>query len=200
MTNITTPRRDSMEKPKAKPKKAKPRSSLYALWRNKASKRLVEVLVCVDGCVGSKKSRQKSSSKRKVRLTAEVEVVDSKEMIKLNHRFRGKNQPTDVLSFSSPQVFREFGYLGDLVVCLPVLKKQAAEFKHAPASELDVLLVHGVLHLMGFDHEKSAKEAKKMQKLEAQVLEALQGSFGVKKVKGPKAAVPSLSLILRARS
>jgi len=91
-------------------------------------------------------------------------------MKKLNHAWRKKNYATDVLSFPAPEVFFELGNLGELVICLPVMKKQAREHKHPLEQELDVLLVHGILHLMGFDHELGPKEAKLMQKWENSLL------------------------------
>ena len=97
-------------------------------------------------------------------------LVSEAQMKKLNRAWRKKNYPTDVLSFSAHEVFYRQGYLGELVICLPVLKKQAREQGHTPERELDVLLVHGVLHLMGFDHELGPKQAKLMQKWENTLL------------------------------
>jgi probable rRNA maturation factor len=92
-------------------------------------------------------------------------------MTALNRRYRGKAYPTDVLSFSAPEPFRRAGHLGDLVICLPTLKRQAREQCHAPERELQVLLVHGVLHLLGFDHELGPKQAALMQRWEARLLD-----------------------------
>lgn len=126
---------------------------------------------------------------------AGVNIVGKAKMIGLNRDFRGKNCPTDVLSFSSPEIFKitdnaKFhvsverstvrgglkkaskvsNYLGDLVICLPVLKKQAKQFQHSELYELKVLLVHGLLHLLGCDHEKSKRQADEMARLEARLL------------------------------
>src|SRR3712207_2041008 len=83
--------------------------------------------------------------------SAEVELVSSATMTRLNAAYRGKRYATDVLSFPAPPFFSETGYLGELVICLPTLKRQAREQKHAPETELDVLLVHGLIHLLGLD-------------------------------------------------
>lgn len=91
-------------------------------------------------------------------------------MAELNHQYRGANYATDVLSFPAPEVFRHEGNLGDIVVCLPVLKRQAEERGHAPETELWVLLVHGVLHLLGLDHERGQKQAREMQEWEEKLL------------------------------
>jgi rRNA maturation RNase YbeY len=89
----------------------------------------------------------------------------------LNKRYRRKDRPTDVLSFPSPRDFRSrSGYLGDLAICVPVLRRQAREQGHAETRELRVLLVHGLLHLLGFDHEKGPRQAREMGRWEAVLL------------------------------
>jgi rRNA maturation RNase YbeY len=106
-------------------------------------------------------------------------LVSAPEMKKLNHAWRKKNYATDVLSFPAPAVFFELGNLGELVICLPVMKKQAREHQHPIEQELDVLLVHGILHLMGFDHELGLKDAKLMQKWESTLLKSQAKSSGL---------------------
>lgn len=104
-----------------------------------------------------------------------VSFVSEQEMCKLNKEFRGKNKPTDVLSFEQP---RSDGdslrgspiFLGDMVICTPVVRGQAKDRKHSAKKELQVLLAHGLLHLLGQDHEKGAKEAEQMAKLEDRLL------------------------------
>ena len=100
----------------------------------------------------------------------EIRVVGLRAMKNLNFEARGKNQPTDILSFELPTPFKRQGMLGELVVCLPVLKRQAASMKHTEEGELLVLVVHGLLHLLGFDHEKGAPEARRMARFEAALL------------------------------
>lgn len=102
-----------------------------------------------------------------------VRLVDAREMKRLNHSFRGKAYATDVLSFPIPPHFFELKgwvHLGELVICEPVMKAQAKEQGHSVEEELDVLIVHGLLHLLGMDHERSEKEAKLMQSWEAKLL------------------------------
>lgn len=102
-----------------------------------------------------------------------VRLVDAREMKRLNSSFRGKAYATDVLSFPIPPHFFELKgwvHLGELVICEPVLKAQAKEQGHSVAQELDVLIVHGLLHLLGMDHERSEKEAKLMQSWEVKML------------------------------
>jgi len=102
----------------------------------------------------------------------DVAFIGSAEMKRLNAHYRGKRHATDILSFEAPSAFRKRGLLGELVICAPVLKRQAREQGHAMGRELEVLLVHGVLHLLGFDHEKGARQAREMGKWEAKLLAA----------------------------
>ncbi|MCM2277212.1 MAG: rRNA maturation RNase YbeY [Oligoflexia bacterium] len=103
---------------------------------------------------------------------AEVHLIGGAEMARLNGRYRSKRGMTDILSFPAPAPFRDQGFLGDLVICLPVLRRQAREERHAPEKELEVLLVHGVLHLLGLDHETGARDAAVMRGWEARLLAA----------------------------
>ncbi|MDR3606782.1 MAG: rRNA maturation RNase YbeY [Oligoflexia bacterium] len=100
----------------------------------------------------------------------EIEIVGRAAMRKLNREARGKDRPTDVLSFELPEGFRRQGLIGQLVICLPVLKSQARELGHAESTELRVLIVHGLLHLLGFDHEKGPAAAREMARLEDRIL------------------------------
>jgi probable rRNA maturation factor len=106
---------------------------------------------------------------------ASVQMVGGPAMRRLNLQYRKKNYQTDVLSFEAPLVFRKVGQLGELVICLPVLKRQAAEQGHSPESELDILLIHGLLHLLGFDHERGPKDAASMSRWERKLLGRLPG-------------------------
>ncbi|AZZ37196.1 rRNA maturation RNase YbeY [Bdellovibrio sp. qaytius] len=95
--------------------------------------------------------------------------LDAKEMKQINKQFRKKNKPTDVLSFAS----MEEGSLGELIFCLDVLKKQAKEQGHSLENEFLYMLIHGILHLLGYDHELSLKEEKLMFKIQDQLFQSL---------------------------
>jgi probable rRNA maturation factor len=99
-----------------------------------------------------------------------VKIVGRPEMKRLNGAYRGLGYATDVLSFPSPEPFRSQGLLGELIVCAPVLEAQAASLGHPPDLELEVLLAHGLLHLLGLDHERGAREAALMERWERKVL------------------------------
>jgi probable rRNA maturation factor len=97
--------------------------------------------------------------------------VSSAEMKKLNKRYRGKNYATDVLSFAPT----EPGSLGELVFCVDVLKRQAREHDLAYRDELSYMLIHGLLHLLGYDHEKSERAAREMFAVQDLVFERVRG-------------------------
>jgi probable rRNA maturation factor len=100
----------------------------------------------------------------------DVIVVGKAESKKLNKFYRKKNRPTDILSFSHQ---RPQSGLGELVICLPVIEKQAKAAGHSLKEELDMMLIHGFLHLLGYDHEKNRKEELKMMRLQARLLKQL---------------------------
>lgn len=86
-----------------------------------------------------------------------IAVVELVEMSELNSVHRGKTGPTDVLSFPCDDLCAVFGpdepvILGDVVIAPEVAESQAAEYGHTVEEELNLLLVHGVLHLLGYDH------------------------------------------------
>jgi len=105
-----------------------------------------------------------------------IALVDIEEMAELNGQFRGKEGPTDVLSFEcddpcaivSPD---EPVLIGDVIIAPEVAEAQAAEYGHTVEEELNLLLVHGVLHLLGYDHIDDA-DAEVMQARERDVLSA----------------------------
>jgi probable rRNA maturation factor len=102
-------------------------------------------------------------------------VITSDELIQqLNHDYRGVDAPTDVLSFASqesvspttpalvlpPELAAELDdYLGDILIAFPYAERQAAHFQNSIAAELRLLAVHGVLHLLGYDHDDPQAEA-----------------------------------------
>ncbi len=86
---------------------------------------------------------------------------------RLNLEFRGRKYATDVLSFAPV----EDGSLGELVFCYDVIRKQAVEHQLSFRDELAYMYIHGVLHLLGHDHEKSSSAAKKMFALQDDLFE-----------------------------
>jgi len=103
--------------------------------------------------------------------------VDDGDMLRLNRTWRGKDRPTDVLAFSQQEGLIPPGQenlLGDVVISVESAGRQAKERRTSIEQELDALLVHGILHLFGYDHEASASRARAMRKKEKDILERLQ--------------------------
>lgn len=102
-----------------------------------------------------------------------VRIVDREESQQLNREYRGKDRPTNVLSFpfEAPDVV-ESHLLGDLVICAPLVEQEAQEQQKPLEAHWAHLLVHGVLHLLGFDHINE-EEAEMMESLEVEILTAL---------------------------
>lgn len=89
--------------------------------------------------------------------TLGVCFVEDREMQEANGRYRGKDAPTDVLSF--PGETTDDGlHLGDIMISLPTARRQACERGHSVQLEISLLLLHGVLHCMGWDHEADSGE------------------------------------------
>jgi probable rRNA maturation factor len=99
-----------------------------------------------------------------------VRVVDEDESRELNCRYRGKDAPTNVLSFTA-DVHEAVGsrLLGDIVICAPQVLKEAAEQGKAPEAHWAHLTIHGVLHLLGHDHGNKV-EARRMESKETGLL------------------------------
>ena len=108
-----------------------------------------------------------------------IRYVDEKEGRALNHRFRGKNYATNVLTFVQEPAVSPFArttakavsndYAADIVICAPVIAREAREQKKPVADHHGHMVVHGMLHAQGFDHENDA-DAAAMEAIEIAVL------------------------------
>jgi probable rRNA maturation factor len=106
-------------------------------------------------------------------LIVSVRAVGSARSRSLNSAYRGKDRPTNVLSFEGPGAMPDGSrLLGELVICAPVVAREAREQGRSAESHWAHMTVHGVLHLLGFDHERDA-EARKMAAREIQILDRL---------------------------
>ena len=103
--------------------------------------------------------------------------VNDRAIRKLNRQFRKINRPTDVLSFpgGEPLPGAEESWLGDIAISLETASRQATALGHSLAREISFLMVHGILHLSGWDHERSPAEAEKMYRLQRKIMERLKG-------------------------
>ncbi|MDA8169419.1 MAG: rRNA maturation RNase YbeY [Nitrospiraceae bacterium] len=114
----------------------------------------------------------------------DISFAGEKRTRTLNRTFRGIDRPTDVLSFPMFNSLKEIEeaknaaggpvHLGDIVVCPAVAQGNARENGIPFDDEIRWLLVHGLLHLLGFDHERSLYAARKMRKKETELLDALE--------------------------
>lgn len=131
-------------------------------------------------------------------LEVDLAFVSEEEMKKINKKWRGKNKPTDVLSFSDMsipqgQLARDFnlkkvsknkkiikkhkgdafdsGNLMQIIICPDYAKKQAKKFGYSQKQELAMLMTHGILHVLGYDHERSEKEEEAMWFVQNEILE-----------------------------
>jgi len=102
-----------------------------------------------------------------------VRVAGEAESRRLNYDYRGKDRPTNVLSFPfEPVPGVDLAHLGDLVICAPVVAREAAEQGKPADAHWAHMVVHGMLHLQGFDHETEA-DAVEMEALETEILNGL---------------------------
>ena len=96
-----------------------------------------------------------------------IELIGDHRMQRLNREYRGKNVPTDVLAFSQREAAgRRSSLLGDVVISVHAALRQANARHHSVDEELAVLLIHGILHLCGYDHEQGEPEARRMRRRE----------------------------------
>ena len=88
-----------------------------------------------------------------------IAITDNEAVAALNLRFRGVDAPTDVLSFPMDEMPGDVPYLGDLAIAYPYAKAQAEREKHALSDSLALLVVHGTLHILGYDHDTAERKA-----------------------------------------
>ena len=118
------------------------------------------------------------------RNTCEVSVTftDNEGIHELNKKFRGVDKPTDVLSFplfdfegetEEPPIDEVMSNLGDIVISLEKAKEQAEEFGHSFERETAFLCVHSMLHLLGYDHERSEEEDVEMRSKQSEIMKIM---------------------------
>jgi len=138
---------------------------------NSAEKDLVIIQERVAGLSEAALAKFLTRARRATGLRGAVSVLvtSSRELQGLNHRFRGKNKPTDVLSFPAmPGLMR--GFAGDVAISAEIAAGNARRLGHTVAEEIRVLVLHAVLHLAGYDHELDDGE---MERKEARLRKAL---------------------------
>lgn len=119
--------------------------------------------------------------------------VDDRGMRKLNREHRAKNMTTDVLSFPSSTEKGAFPHLGDIVISLPTAEKMAKKFGVSRRREVETLVIHGFLHLCGYDHEKDHGEMMALQaQLERELLDVEPLAMSLKRGRKPGSKVKKL--------
>ncbi len=137
------------------------------------------------GCIDENQARkiaQQVLKAESVTSPCEISIVltDSETVQRLNRDYRGVDEPTDVLAFymlpqqesEPPFVFPPDGvtHMGEIIISYPQAAKQAREQGHSVEQELALLIIHGILHLLGYDHERPEEEAR-MRAREKEILE-----------------------------
>ena len=135
--------------------------------------------------------RISSEIKVKNQIELSLTLCGNKKMQTLNYQHRGKDKTTDVLSFPMFDSMRGKGQqslmnlletvnLGDIVISKEMAQKQGKEFSITFEQEIIHLFTHGLLHLLGFDHEVSAKEERTMEELEQKIVQKVYKNLGLK--------------------
>jgi len=114
-----------------------------------------------------RKAARAAAGNRKRSLT--IALADDKHVRTLNARDRKKDKPTNVLSYPSG----ERGFLGDVVLARQTVWREARQQRKTPSDHVSHLVVHGTLHLLGYDHETSDADAERMEALERRILKRL---------------------------
>ena len=118
----------------------------------------------------SRKIKRWAAIALKISAVITIRIVGSAESRRLNREYRGKDYPTNILTFGYPELGDDIQ--ADLVICMPVLVKEAKSQKKILENHLIHLLIHGLLHAQGFDHEDTV-EAQAMESLEVTLLSQL---------------------------
>jgi probable rRNA maturation factor len=134
-------------------------SKMWGVWLRQVSKLLLQ----------DKKLKRQARRVLKSEMKITVVLVDLKEGRRLNSQYRKKSVATDILSFSSTVD----GQLGELVFCVPIVKKKAKEHKISLQDEFLYLFIHGMLHLLAYDHETDDKAAQEMYRIQDTVYDKL---------------------------
>jgi probable rRNA maturation factor len=133
---------------------------------------LVTFQKCVAGLTELALSRFTASARRAAGLkgTVDVLVTTNKEMKSLNRRFRGKDRATDVLSFTPPPDSLRKKLAGEIAISSEIAEQNARVLGHTAAQEVKILVLHGILHLRGYDHERdNGQMARRERQLRAQL-------------------------------
>lgn len=142
--------------------------------------------------IATELQKKKIIDNEKKTLEVSLVFLNENDAKKLNWNYRCKDYPTDILSFSSDDP----ASMGELVLCPQVISRQAKEHGLTLEDELGYIVLHGVLHLLGYDHEKSKVDEELMMSIQDEVFENLRNPKAGKKGKAADAA-PKKSLTVK---
>jgi len=124
--------------------------------------------VSVNKSFFKKVARKVLKDEKKKNLDLSIAFVSGDKIKELNKKYRGRNKPTDILSFNKLEFIdkklKTQKFLGEIIICPKEVKKNAAKFKMSFKEEMVNCMVHGILHLLGYEHEEFLKEAELMEK------------------------------------
>jgi len=126
-----------------------------------------------EGLPGRADFRRWAKAALKTDLAAVLRIVDAEEGLALNRDYRGKDYATNVLTFEYGADPETGALAGDIVLCAPVVEREAREQGKTLAAHYAHLTVHGLLHLQGYDHELGETEAVTMEAIESFIMQAL---------------------------
>lgn len=135
-------------------------------------KSLIEWLARAVDILILKRAMNAKRLSRQMDLVLTIVFVDSKQVRRLNKQYRGKDKITDVLSFSAQGRFPG-ERLGEVVICREVAKTQAKQNGHSLKREIFYLSLHGLLHLLGYDHENREVRSQEMFRLQDHIFDRL---------------------------
>ena len=110
------------------------------------------------------------SMRIKGNITVGVVFVSAHKMQEVNRKYRNIDKPTDVLSISYNEDLGTHKYLGEILVCMEEVKKRAKESRTTPKRELAHVMIHGTLHLLGWEHEGSTRATDRMHAKEEEIM------------------------------
>ena len=117
-------------------------------------------------------------SRKRAPANLSIALVGQGRISELNRRYRGKNRVTDILAFGGNDG------LGEIVICLREVKKNAKKYGLTFEKEFSKVLIHGIFHLLGYNHEESEKEAERMRQKEEYYLSQLETEINRRLIKG----------------
>jgi probable rRNA maturation factor len=159
--------------------------SLFILGQRTHGDRLVIIQERVHGLSEAALAKFVARARRVTGLRGAVSVLvtTSRELHGLNRRFRGKNKPTDVLSFAAMSGLKP-EFAGDVAISAEIATRNAIRLGHKAAEEIKILTLHGLLHLAGYDHERDEGE---MEREEARLRKLLGLPVGLIERSRPRA-------------